>query len=103
MSGAAGRVEWGQLFPAILPRLPGFSQALTVLRGQLQGCGAGLSRGEERVRDVGQKAIEVQKLPRTGVLLWAPQQHRHHAGEELLAPSLCGLPSPFHLARQSPQ
>lgn len=83
--------------------LPSWVQALTVLGCQLQGCGAGLSHGEERVGDVRQKAIEVQKLPPTGLLLWAPQQHRHHAGEELLAPLLWWLPPPFHLGRQSQQ
>lgn len=72
-------------------------QALTVLGWQLQRCGAGLSHGEESVGDVGQKAIEVQKLPPSRFLLWAPQQHRYHAGEELLAPSLWWLPPRFRL------
>lgn len=76
-------------------------QALTILGGQLQGRGAGLSHGEERVGDVGQETIQVQKLPPTGLLLWAPQQHRHHAGEELLAPSVRWLPPGFRLGRQS--
>lgn len=108
MSGAAGRVEWGHLSPAILLWLPRFFtgllsqvQALTILGGQLQRCGAGLSHGEESVGDVGQKAIEVQKLPPSRLLLWAPQQHRYHTGEELLAPSLWWLPPPFRLGRRS--
>lgn len=83
--------------------LPLQMQALTILRGQLQGCGAGLRHGEERVGDVGQKAVEVQKLPATGLLLRAPKQHGHNAGEELLAPSLRWLPIPFGLGRQSLQ
>lgn len=83
--------------------LPFLAQPLTVLGGQLQGCRAGLSHGEECVGDVGQKAVEIQKLPPAGLLLWARQQDGHHAGEELLAPSLRRLPPPFHLRRQSCQ
>ena len=83
--------------------LPSLVQALTVLGGQLQGCGGGLRHGEERVRDVRQKAIEIQKLAPAGLLLRAPQQHGYHAGEELLAPSLRWLPPPFRLGRQSRQ
>ena len=83
--------------------LPSLVQALTILGGQLQGCGGGLRHGEECVRDVRQKAIEIQKLAPAGLLLWAPQQHGYHAGEELLAPSLRWLPPHFRLGRQSRQ
>lgn len=80
-------------------RPPSWVQALTILRGQLQGRGVGLSHGEESVGDVGQKAIEVQKLPPARLLLWAPQQHGHHAGEELFAPLSWWLPPLLHLGR----
>ena len=108
MSGALGRVEVpmpGHLpLAAWIPSgLPSLVQALTVLGGQLQGCGGGLRHGEECVRDVRQKAIEIQKLAPAGLLLWAPQQHGYHAGEELLAPSLWWLPPHFRLGRQSRQ
>lgn len=109
-SGAAGRVDWGPPTPGhpplaarVFTGLPLQVQALTVLRAQLQGRGAELSHGEERVGDVGQKAVQVQKLPPARLLLWAPEQHGHHAGEELLAPSLRWLPTPFHLGRQNLQ
>ena len=105
-SGAAGQVDSGPPTPGhpplaawVFTGLPLQVQALTVLRAQLQGRGAGLSHGEERVGDVGQKAVQVQKLPPARLLLWAPKQHGHHAGEELLAPSLRWLPTPFHLGR----
>lgn len=108
MSGVLGRVEVPMpghlpLAARILSGLPSLVQALTVLGGQLQGCGGGLRHGEERVRDVGQKAIEIQKLVPTGLLLRAPQQHGYHAGKELLAPSLRWLPPPFRLGRQNRQ
>lgn len=109
-SGASGRVEVGGTRPGHPPLAawtpsgpPSLAQALTVLGWRLQGCGAGLCHGEERIRDVGQEAIEIQKLAPTRLLLWAPQQHGHHAGEELLAPSLRRLPPPFRLGRQSRQ
>lgn len=98
-------MQLGDAYPRPLlsakPLLPAAQmQALTVLGGQLQGRGAGLRHGEECVGDVGQEAVEVQELPPTGLLLGAPQQHRHHAGEELPAPLLWRRPPPFHLAKQ---
>lgn len=100
MAPAPGHPPWAAwILKGLLSRV----QALTIFGEQLQGPGAGLSHGEECVGDVGQKTIEVQKLPPAGLLLWTPQQHRHHAGEELLTPSLWRLPSPFRLGRQNCQ
>lgn len=101
-------MEWAHLPWATLPSLPDshrppfLGTGLTVLGRQLQGRGAGLGRGEERVRDVRQKGTEVQQLP-PGLLRWAPQQHGHHAGEELLTPLLRWLPPSLRLGRQRRQ
>lgn len=60
-----------------------------------------MRHGEESVGDIGEKAVDVQELPPTRLLLGAPQQHWHHTGEELLAPSLWWRPPAFRLERQS--